>query len=90
MINTEILILVMVAIGQFGTMGIAIAIFASIFLKNRKKGYLFLAVLLTANIYTLIIMFGFSATFGYVTLWVDICLAAGGYLIIKWKTVGKL
>lgn len=60
-----------------------VAIFTSVFVKNRKKGYLFLIIYLLYSIYTLNEVYKFSVIIGSIGVVVYIGLGIVTYFVIK-------
>ncbi|MEK9198256.1 hypothetical protein SFC08_08380 [Lysinibacillus halotolerans] len=81
----DILMYIMLFLGQLICASLALAIITSVLLKSRKKGILFLTLYILLNLYSLTIVFKFSAIMGSGMLIIYIGLGVLTYFIFKKK-----
>jgi zinc transporter ZupT len=70
---------------QLVGVSLGLAIFTSIYLKNRTKGFVFLAIIGLGNVYSLIQGFNASIIIGIGMVVIFICLTLVTYFILQQK-----
>lgn len=83
--ETNILMYTMLNIVQLISVSLILAIFTSVFVKSRKKGFVFLTIYILLSIYSLTTVFKFSVLMGSGMLIIYIGLAVVTYFVIKKK-----
>ncbi len=72
-------------LAQLVGVSLGLAIFTSIYLKNRTKGFVFLAIIGLGNVYSLIQGFNASIIIGIGMVLIFICLTLVTYFILQQK-----
>ncbi|MGM0844954.1 MAG: hypothetical protein ACQEUT_08250 [Bacillota bacterium] len=70
-------------LAQLVGVSLGLAIFTSIYLKNRTKGFVFLAIIGLGNVYSLIQGFNASVIIGIGMVVILICLTLVTYFILQ-------
>lgn len=81
----DILLYIMLFLGQLICASLALAIITSVLVKSRKRGILFLTLYIILNLYSLTIVFKFSAIMGSGMLIIYIGLGVLTYFVFKKK-----
>ena len=83
--NQDLLIFTMIILFQLTVISLALAIFSSVFVKNRKKGFIFLIGYTLLSIYSLYNAYTHSIIMGNSMLFIYISLGIVTYFVIKRK-----
>ena len=81
----NILMYIMLILSHLIFVSLILAIFTSVFVKSRKKGYVFLTIYILLSIYSLTTVFKDSLLLGTYMLIIYICLCVVTYIVIKKK-----
>lgn len=81
----NILMYIMLILSHVIFISLLLAIFTSVYMKNRKKGYVFLTIYTLLSIYSLNTVFKVSMLLGIFILVIYICLGVATYFVIKKK-----
>ncbi|SEM23217.1 hypothetical protein SAMN05192533_101527 [Mesobacillus persicus] len=79
----DLLMYTLMFLGHLVSVSLAMGIFISIFVKSRKKGFVFLAIYILLNIYTLTVGFDYSAVMGVGMLIIYIGIGLLAYFVIR-------
>lgn len=79
----NILMFVMLVMFQLIVVSLVLAIFTSVFVRSRKKGFVFLTIFVLISIYNIWNVFEFSASMGSSVLFIYVCLGVVTYFVIK-------
>ena len=83
--DQDLLMFTMIILFQLTVISLALAIFSSIFVKNRKKGFIFLIGYALLSIYSLYNVYSHSIIMGNTLLFIYISLGVVTYFVIKRK-----
>lgn len=81
--NSDILMFVMLILFKLIVISLALAIFSSIFIQNRKKGLLFLAAIALFSTYSIYNGYQFSVAMGSGILFLYVSLGVVTYFALK-------
>lgn len=72
-------------LGHIVSVSLILAIFTTVFVNSRKRGFVFLTIYLLLSIYSLIVGFDYSAVMGSGMLVIYLVLGVLTYFVIKNK-----
>ena len=81
--DNNILMFTILILFQLAVVSIVLAIFSSVFVKSRKKGFVFLTIYILLSIYSLYNVYKNSAILGSSMLIIYISLGVVTYFVIK-------
>ncbi|WP_077617521.1 hypothetical protein [Bacillus sinesaloumensis] len=83
--NNDFLMYSLVLLSHLLSVGLILGIFTSIFVKSRKKGFVFLTIYILLSVYILITGFDFSVVIGSGMLFIYLVMGVLTYFVIKRK-----